>query len=479
MFPYKRQRVLPTPPAKCGKLLFSNSHPTIKITDAQSVVFGEKEWVACLKSDTYLSLTHTVKSNNRKDVVKMWRGRLDDERKARLEDVRSLQCDRASFLRSLEVCKEGEENETMQSLSRLCRVIGKHNVKISEIDEMLFNGLNTEVSFVENQLTITLYVGKLVSARHLGVENSTVVWCPSLQGDGETVVWCPSLEGDGETVGDPEMVETKKEDVFKDTVFLLPGTGGCKREWPICEHFSDVTFANGKVIACDLWDESIKIIDPKNGEELRTLGDSEFDEPQGVWFNNRLHICDYIENCIQVFDGDGKLTNCLDFWYEGSKSGEFARPVGVAASGEEVFVSDKHNDRIQVFSQVGCFTREWGTYGEMPGDLDCPEGLTIYNEEVYVCDSKNNRIQVFNKKGTFRRMWGSFGDKPGEFDRPVRLASYDGEVYVSDLFNDRVQVFDVRGVFSRQWDVDSPLAICVSDGEVFVYDSKARVVRTF
>ena len=50
----------------------------------------------------------------------------------------------------------------------------------------------------------------------------------------------------------------------------------------------------------------------------------------------------------------------------------FEQPIGIAIAGNEVFVSDAGNNRIQVFDRDGRFLRLFGSEGEGPGELARP-----------------------------------------------------------------------------------------------------------
>ena len=136
---------------------------------------------------------------------------------------------------------------------------------------------------------------------------------------------------------------------------------------------------------------------------------------------------------------------------QGSEEGEFSIPKGMCVSGEEVFVCDSYNNRIQVFGRDGSFLRQWGSQGSGQGQFACPADVAVSAGEVFVCDCKNHRIQVFGVDGSFARQWGTLGSGQGEFIYPRGVAVSNGEVLVSDLFNHRIQVFDVVGTFLRQW----------------------------
>ena len=81
-----------------------------------------------------------------------------------------------------------------------------------------------------------------------------------------------------------------------------------------------------------------------------------------------------------------------------------------------------------------------------------PQGLRFDNKgNVYVSDRDNDRIQVFDPQGRFLRKWGVTGSGDGEFRWPQGLGiDSEGNVYVSDQGNDRIQVFDSQGRFLRK-----------------------------
>ena len=92
------------------------------------------------------------------------------------------------------------------------------------------------------------------------------------------------------------------------------------------------------------------------------------------------------------------------------------------------------------------WVRGWGGTGTDPGSFQGPIGVAVVGEEVFVSDSGNHRIQRFTAEGEFLVAFGQPGAGPGELDRPTDAAvDADGEVYVVDFGNDRVQVFAPGG----------------------------------
>lgn len=137
---------------------------------------------------------------------------------------------------------------------------------------------------------------------------------------------------------------------------------------------------------------------------------------------------------------------------EGAGLGEFNDPTGIAIAGNEVFVADARNGRIQVFSLDGDFLRAFGRPGDGKGELGRPMNLSSRDGELYVPEYFNDRIQVFGLDGTPRRLIGSQGAGPGEFSAPGGVAvGSAGELYVADFYNQRVQHLAADGSFIRQW----------------------------
>ena len=90
----------------------------------------------------------------------------------------------------------------------------------------------------------------------------------------------------------------------------------------------------------------------------------------------------------------------------GTGPGEFNQPsdVHVAPNGN-IFVADGHggrsNARIQKFDSQGNFLMEWGESGSEPGQIGVPHGLAMDSRgRLFVADRSNNRIQIFSQDGS-------------------------------------------------------------------------------
>lgn len=108
----------------------------------------------------------------------------------------------------------------------------------------------------------------------------------------------------------------------------------------------------------------------------------------------------------------------------------FNRPTKVvAAPGGELFVSDGYrNCRVHRFAMDRESVHSWGGPGADAGCFVIPHGVTLDAQgRVYVCDRENDRIQVFSHDGELLEVWN-------EVQRPTDL-TFDrhGRMYVAEL----------------------------------------------
>ena len=129
-----------------------------------------------------------------------------------------------------------------------------------------------------------------------------------------------------------------------------------------------------------------------------------------------------------------------------------------------MFVADGYgNRRVIVFdADTGKYKRHWGAYGNKPDDsapfqrllsgpgapqFNTVHGIAISNDDlVYVADRGNNRIQVFTPDGTFvKENYVGRRDTAGTGSAYGVALSRDTQqrfLYVADGSNDRIAILD-------------------------------------
>src|SRR5215217_6121694 len=103
---------------------------------------------------------------------------------------------------------------------------------------------------------------------------------------------------------------------------------------------------------------------------------------------------------IPTLYGEEQYSFITKWGNTGSEDGQFVKPFGVAvdSSGNNVYVADSDNHRIQKFDSNGTFITKWGNTGSEDGQFDYPLGVAVDSSgnNVYVADTSNNRIQLFS-----------------------------------------------------------------------------------
>ena len=87
----------------------------------------------------------------------------------------------------------------------------------------------------------------------------------------------------------------------------------------------------------------------------------------------------------------------------------------------------------------------FGKHGTNDGELNYPFAISIdccKNDVVYVTDKDNHCISMFTSEGKFITSFGCMGSGPGQFNLPHGITmAKNGVLYVCDFYNNRVQLF--------------------------------------
>jgi DNA-binding beta-propeller fold protein YncE len=140
--------------------------------------------------------------------------------------------------------------------------------------------------------------------------------------------------------------------------------------------------------------------------------------------DDSLYIVDNPNGWIYHLDGKGKLVEVIG--ERGYEPGQMQYPTFITyTGGENFFVADTMNSRVQKFGQITESERVLGDKGLGIGQFIRPKGVTVDPEGfLYVADSYLNVVQVFDPGGEFAALLGN--------DRglPIDLGSPNGLVFV-------------------------------------------------
>jgi len=160
----------------------------------------------------------------------------------------------------------------------------------------------------------------------------------------------------------------------------------------------------------------------------------------------RLWVADFGNSRLRIFDGEGGF---LGGWGgRGDGKYSFRDLTAVAIRGDDVYVADTWNGRVQRFDLAG----EWKASA---AGLFGPRGLAVAPDgKVWVSDTGNHRLAVYGADLGNAQFFGARGSGPGEFSSPVGIAiASTGSVYVADTGNRRIVLFDAAGAFQAGWAV--------------------------
>ena len=125
--------------------------------------------------------------------------------------------------------------------------------------------------------------------------------------------------------------------------------------------------------------------------------------------------------------------------------------IAVAANGD-IFVADGHpangNNRIVKFSSAGRYLMEWGETGAEQGQFRTPHGLAMDSGGLlYVGDRSNRRVQVFTQEGEFVRDYYNVGRTSGIFidnNDWMYIADSESQMSSNPGFSRGIRVIDLE-----------------------------------
>jgi len=188
----------------------------------------------------------------------------------------------------------------------------------------------------------------------------------------------------------------------------------------------------------------------RDGKFLKSWGEGMFATPHGICIGSDdcIYLADSGNHTVRKFTTDGDLLMTLGTeGVEGADGSPFRRPTDVALSPSgEIYVSDGYgNSRVHKYSPDGKLLMSWGESGDGDGQFNLPHGIFVsrYNL-VYVADRENHRIQVFTPEGRFVSWWTGFR-------QPCTLfIDREDNVYVPELQH-RISILNLNGELLARW----------------------------
>jgi DNA-binding beta-propeller fold protein YncE len=151
-----------------------------------------------------------------------------------------------------------------------------------------------------------------------------------------------------------------------------------------------VDTGNHRVVVFDAEGHQVQVIG-KRGD-----GPGEFNFPTYVAVapDGTFYVTDTLNFRVQAFAADGTPKGTVG--HVGQVVGSFSKPKGVALDGEgHLFVVDGIYDVVQLFDAEGQLLMYFGGAGSEAGHFWLPAGIAIAGDDVFVADTQNRRVQMF------------------------------------------------------------------------------------
>ncbi|MBI4312684.1 MAG: hypothetical protein HY681_13015 [Chloroflexi bacterium] len=164
----------------------------------------------------------------------------------------------------------------------------------------------------------------------------------------------------------------------------------------------------------------------RDGNLLSTWGEGQIKQAHGIYIGNddSMFIVDRDAHVVMKCTLDGKVLFTMGnrdkpsdtgFTTESPTvkraAGPFNLPTDVGMSSHgEIYVSDGYrNARVHKFSADGKLLFSWGEPGTGPGQFNLVHSVwEARNGRVYVADRQNGRIQVFTPNGKYIEHWDGY-----------------------------------------------------------------------
>jgi len=205
------------------------------------------------------------------------------------------------------------------------------------------------------------------------------------------------------------------------------------------------------------------IVFDRDGNIVRTWGEGVFKSAHGIAMapDDTMFCVDNGDSTVRKFTAEGKLLMTLGEADQPAPrmSGKpFSVPADVGIDGRtgEFYVADGYsNARVHKYTPDGDYLFSWGESGTGEGQFNIVHNIAVGDEGwVYVADRENHRIQVFSPDGKFETQWGNLSRTAairidnGTGEELVYVGEYFAGIRTNDIGTDlgpRVTIMNTRG----------------------------------
>jgi DNA-binding beta-propeller fold protein YncE len=184
------------------------------------------------------------------------------------------------------------------------------------------------------------------------------------------------------------------------------------------------------------------VVFDRDGKYLGAWGSGEVTDPHGLKIiGDTVYTTDRSDSVAKAFTLDGKVklqlgtpgrhsdTGEIKNWLAERAAGPFNHPTEmIAHPNGDLYVTDGYrNARVHRFAKDGTLKTSWGAPGHGPGQFHLPHSIAFDDAgKLYVADRANKRIQIFTPEGERLGEWTGMGG-PNDISR-----GKDGNFYIAE-----------------------------------------------
>jgi sugar lactone lactonase YvrE len=246
----------------------------------------------------------------------------------------------------------------------------------------------------------------------------------------------------------------------------------------------------------------------ENGAFVRSFGKGKLQTPLYMAKNPKngnIYVADRRERKVQIFKPTGEYVGVFDPKLPKAQLPQFNTkgdqwvPIALdfAPDGRLYVIELLNGHRLLIFGPDGAFKKSVGHAGlaaqtnALPESFEFPNSVKVHGDEVWVSDSNNRRMQVFSLAGDFKRIVAVAGLPRGMafLPRPsnatsgtpdkfvvVDTLSHDGTIFAVD--GKKVVSFGTRGVLEGQFSYPNDVSVG-SKSLLFITDTNNTRVQVW
>jgi hypothetical protein len=224
--------------------------------------------------------------------------------------------------------------------------------------------------------------------------------------------------------------------------------------------------AMGNILVGNDGRDNVEVYDPATGDLLDTFGDGQLEMPNAITLDGlgNIYVTDSRRHVVQVFDSAYNPVRTIGAPGSGPEQLKFPvdAEIMAAGTGQELFVADQGNKRVQVYDLAGNWLRTItfeGTEGQncnwFTGVCEIP-GLPPFTRPQALASDGFGRLHVLDNFGAAGLMfdpadgsviagYGAYGEDAGSLRVPLDVVVTEAGVAVVIAGDGpRIELFDVQ-----------------------------------